>query len=121
MSGDLRRATIEKIEDFLAGKVSKAEAASWAVGILTERAFGTDELVLEDAITALAGLHDEDEFSMSFGGGVKVWINNHVGFRFEGRGYWTDLGSAEDEWQFWDEYDDDLYQAEVKVGLVISF
>jgi hypothetical protein len=67
------------------------------------------------------GLHDEDEFSMSFGGGVKVWINNHVGFRFEGRGYWTDLGSAEDEWQFWDEYDDDLYQAEVKAGLIISF
>jgi opacity protein-like surface antigen len=67
------------------------------------------------------GLHDEDEFSMSFGGGVKVWINNHVGFRFEGRGYWTDLGSSEDEWEFWDGYDDDLYQGEVKVGLVISF
>ena len=61
MSEDLRRATIEKIENVLAGKISKAEAARWAVGISTKRAFGTDELVLEDAITALAGLHDEDE------------------------------------------------------------
>jgi len=61
MSEDLRRETIEKIEDFLAGKISKAEAARWAVEILAKRTFGTDELVLEDAITALAGLHDEDE------------------------------------------------------------
>ena len=61
MSGDLRKETIEKIRDFLAGKISKAEAARWAVEILTTRTFGTDALVLEDAITALAGLHDEDE------------------------------------------------------------
>jgi len=61
MSRDLRRASIEKIEDFLVGKISKAEAARWAVEVLTTRAFSTDELVLEDAITALAGLHDEDE------------------------------------------------------------
>jgi hypothetical protein len=61
MSEDLRRATIEKIEDFLAERVSEVEVARWAVGILTERTFGTGELVLEDAITALAGLHDEDE------------------------------------------------------------
>jgi hypothetical protein len=67
------------------------------------------------------GLHDEDEFSMSFGGGLKIWLNNHVGFRFEGRGFWTDLGSSEEDWEFWEEYDDDLYQGEVKVGLVISF
>jgi len=61
MSGDLRKETIEKIEDFLAGEISKAEATHWAVEILAQRAFGTNELVLEDAITALAGLHDEDE------------------------------------------------------------
>jgi len=61
MSKDLREKTIEKIEDFLAGRISKAKAARWAVGILAERTFGTNELVLEDAITALAGLHDEDE------------------------------------------------------------
>lgn len=61
MSEDLREKTIEKIEDFLAGRISKAEVARWAVTILAERTFGTDELVLEDAITALAGLHNEDE------------------------------------------------------------
>jgi hypothetical protein len=61
MSEDLRKETIERIDGFLAGKVSRAEAVRWAVEILGERAFGTDELVLEDAITALVGLHDEDE------------------------------------------------------------
>ncbi len=61
MSEDLREETIKKIEDFLARRISKTEAARWAVNILAERTFGTDELVLEDAITALVGLHDEDE------------------------------------------------------------
>ena len=61
MSGDLRKETIEKIEDVLAERVSEAEAARWAVEILVQRPFGTGELVLEEAITALAGLHDEDE------------------------------------------------------------
>jgi hypothetical protein len=61
MSGDLRKETIKRIEGFLVGKVSKAEAVRWAVKILGDRTFSTDELVLEDAITALAGLHDEDE------------------------------------------------------------
>jgi hypothetical protein len=61
MSGDLRKETIEKIEDFLAGRIPRTEVVGWAVKILTKRAFGTDELVLEDAITALSGLHDEDE------------------------------------------------------------
>jgi exosome complex RNA-binding protein Rrp4 len=61
MSKDLRKETIGKIEDFLVGRISKVEATRWAVEVLTTRTFGTDELVLEDAITALAGLHDEDE------------------------------------------------------------
>jgi len=61
MSGYLRKETIAKIDGFLAGRTPKAEAVRWAVEILGERVFGTDELVLEDAITALAGLHDEDE------------------------------------------------------------
>jgi hypothetical protein len=61
MSEDLRKETVKRIEGFLAGRISKAEAARWAVEILAERTFGTDELVLEDAITALVGLHDGDE------------------------------------------------------------
>ena len=61
MSGYLRKETIAKIDNFLAGRTPKAEAVRWAVEILAKRTFSTDELVLEDAITALAGLHDEDE------------------------------------------------------------
>jgi hypothetical protein len=31
------------------------------VEVLTERNFSSNELLLEDALTAIAGLHDEDE------------------------------------------------------------
>lgn len=65
-------------------------------------------------------LRDEQEFSASIGGGVKIWVNPHLGFRFEGRGFWTDTDDRDDEWEFWN-YDDDLYQGEVKVGLIIAF
>lgn len=61
LSSKKRKETIAKIDDFLAGRLPRSEAVRWAVEILGKRTFGTDELVLEDAITALAGLHDEDE------------------------------------------------------------
>ena len=65
-------------------------------------------------------LRDEEEFSASIGGGVKIWANPHLGFRFEGRGFWTDTDDRDDEWEFW-EYNDDMYQVEVRVGLIIAF
>jgi|Deesub1362B_J571_1020462.scaffolds.fasta_scaffold11389_1 hypothetical protein len=61
MKEDLRGEIIQKIEEFLEGKISKKEASQWAVKALTKRNFSSNELLLEDALTALAGLHDEDE------------------------------------------------------------
>lgn len=67
-----------------------------------------------------AALRDETEFSASIGGGVKVWANRHVGFRFEGRGFWTNTSDQGDDWDFWN-YDNDLYQGEIRAGLIIAF
>lgn len=56
MRAELRAETLATIEAYLAGRLSKEQAAAWAT-----KAFSTDELVLEDALTALAGLHDDDD------------------------------------------------------------
>lgn len=75
----------------------------------------------------LPGLSSEERLSASLGGGVKIWANEHVGFRFEGRGYWTDIDDSYDDYD--DDccnnrdyrYDDDLYQLEVSAGLQFAF
>ena len=75
----------------------------------------------------LPGARGEDEFSTSFGGGVRVPFSDHLGLRVEGRGFCTETGT--NNWD-WDDCDhdcghryenDDLWQAEVTVGLVVSF
>ena len=77
-------------------------------------------------------LVDSDErLSASAGGGVKVMVGRNVGFRFEGRWYWVDTeedddGGDDDWWddERWDDdwdWDGDLYQGEVTVGLVMAF
>jgi hypothetical protein len=78
------------------------------------------------------GARSEDRFSASIGGGLKVALSRHVGFRLEGRGFWTDTGSGSG----WSDCDGgccgyccgdygscrvDLVQSELRVGLVISF
>ena len=72
---------------------------------------------------------DEDErLSASFGGGLKVMVSRNVGFRFEGRYYWTDTGDDDecDDDDFFDDDDDcwewngGLNQGEVTVGLVLA-
>lgn len=74
----------------------------------------------------LPGLSTEERLSGNFGGGVKVWANEHVGFRFEGRGYWTDIDDNYDDDEYdWEDdeyrYDDDLYQFEVSAGVQFAF
>ncbi|HVS03983.1 MAG TPA: outer membrane beta-barrel protein [Thermoanaerobaculia bacterium] len=70
----------------------------------------------------LPGVAAEERLSASFGGGVKVFVNRHVGFRFEGRFFWTDTNDDDDffddDWGL--DYGDDLYQGEVTVGLVLG-
>jgi opacity protein-like surface antigen len=73
------------------------------------------------------GSSSDERFSASVGGGIKLQVSEHVGFRFEGRGYWTNTDT--DDWDdWWDECDDDcwdgdddLLQGEVKVGLILTF
>jgi opacity protein-like surface antigen len=73
-------------------------------------------------------VESDERLSASFGGGVKVFVSRNVGFRFEGRYYWTDTEEddgdddffgGEDDDDLW-EWDGDLYQGEVTVGLIVA-
>ena len=56
-----RSEIIQVIEGYLKGQLSRREASSWAIEVLTKEVFTLDQILFEDAVTALAGLHDEDE------------------------------------------------------------
>lgn len=72
---------------------------------------------------------DRDEFSTSVGGGFKVYLTDHVGIRVDLRAFWTNLDRDSWDWDdcdfdddCWDAaWDDDLFQTELTVGLVLSF
>lgn len=69
-------------------------------------------------------LDAEHRLSGSFGGGVKIFLSEHLGLRFEGRGFWTSLDDDEfDDHDHRRRYDTDegLYQAEATAGLVFAF
>ena len=61
MRAELKAETCATIEAYLAGRLSKEQVAAWAAKALATKVFSTGELLLEDAITALAGLHDDDD------------------------------------------------------------
>ncbi len=69
----------------------------------------------------------ETRFSVSLGGGVKVFFSPNVGLRFEGRGFWTALDSdgRYDDCRFrcdWDDTaKDDLEQGMASLGLILSW
>jgi hypothetical protein len=66
-------------------------------------------------------LEADNRFSVSFGGGVKVFFADNLGLRLEARGYWTDLDTGfEDRY---DRYDSGagLTQGEASVGLIVAF
>lgn len=70
------------------------------------------------------GLETESRLSGSFGGGVKVFVNRNVGFRFEARGYWVDLEADfddDDDCRRCRDTDDALYLGEANAGLVFAF
>jgi outer membrane protein with beta-barrel domain len=54
--------------------------------------------------------------SASGGGGVKVFVNQHFGFRFEGRLYWIDTDESDDTFSV-----SDLVQGEATVGAIFAF
>ena len=66
-------------------------------------------------------LDAEYYFAGTLGGGVKIFFSPNIGFRFEGRGYWTNLNT--DYHDHYDDYDSsgDLFQVEASAGLIVSF
>lgn len=83
--------------------------------------------VLSGGITSLEpdflSSDDETRPSLSMGGGVKVFVNDHLGFRFEGRGFFTDLeeNDRDDRCCRYDDDDDDFTQGEARVGVILKF
>lgn len=76
------------------------------------------------------GIDDSSDFSLGFGGGVKVFVGDHLGFRFQGRILSTDVGEDDffcNDGRFEDfgcySYDEDSYlmQPEFSVGLILAF
>lgn len=102
-------------------------AYTWTIGQIepfVDLTFGTTSISPKGP-----GAEDTDEFSIGFGGGVKVFVAEHLGFRFQGRILSTDVGRddffCEDDFGFNDcyYYDEDSYlvQPEVSVGLILAF
>lgn len=86
--------------------------------------FGVFSLGATNIDPDLPGLDSETKFSTSFGGGVKIFFSKNVGMRFEGRGFYTVL-DTDDDYGYCDyycyEYTDDLWQGEIRAGLIMRF
>jgi len=69
----------------------------------------------------ITGVSAENRFSASAGVGVKLPMSEMLSIRLEGRGYYTSL-EEEDDCSICDYfYNEDFYQGEVNLGLVLSF
>lgn len=67
-------------------------------------------------------LDSDNRFSASLGGGVKIFFNQNLGVRFEGRGYWTDLDTDfRSDRRDRNSRRDGLYQGEASAGLIFAF
>jgi len=64
---------------------------------------------------------EETKFSIAFGGGVKVFLAEHVGLRLEGRGFWTAVDESNDRYYDYGDNGDVLFQGEASVGLIIAW
>lgn len=118
---------------FGADDVAEIEVTYYHVGVLYQwnhrhvSPFVVGSIGLAELSPDVPGASSDDRFSAGIGGGVKLRVSEHVGFRFEARGYWTNTDT--DEWDdWWDDCgrgcwdgDDDLVQGEIKAGLILSF
>lgn len=75
----------------------------------------------------LPGARAENKFSGSIGGGVKIFFNDNVGLRLEGRGFWTILDGNSDDY-YWDDgcycdygYADTFNQGQASAGLIFAW
>ena len=56
-----KKEIIKMIDAYLNGKKKKKEVAQWAISIIQRECFTVDEILIEDALTTLTGLHDEND------------------------------------------------------------
>ncbi len=75
----------------------------------------------------LPGARAENKFSGSIGGGVKIFFNDNIGLRLEGRGFWTVLDGNSDDY-YWDDgcycdygYADTFNQGQASAGLIFAW
>jgi opacity protein-like surface antigen len=76
----------------------------------------------------IPGASSENRFSGSLGGGVKVFFSDNVGLRFEGRGFFTDLGDNGNngygyrcDYYYDSCYGNDFTQGQASVGLILAW
>lgn len=108
--------------DYLHAGFAYQFATSGRVRPFVAASAGMTRLLPEDPF-----FDDDEQFSFSIGGGVKLMLADHVGLRFEGRGFWTLLD--DDEALFCDAFDlcfdanvtDTLTQGELRAGLLFTF
>lgn len=70
------------------------------------------------------GASSDQRFSMSLGGGVKVFVSENVGFRFEGRGFFTVIDNYDSgcyDYCYDYNYGDTLSQGQVSAGLILAW
>jgi hypothetical protein len=115
--------------------VADIDIAYYHVGILWQG--GNAEVnpffVASAGMTSLSpdvpGASNEERFSMSLGGGVKVFFNEHFGMRFEGRGFFTVIDSYDGgcyDYYCCDNcydygYSDTMSQGQASAGLIFAW
>jgi hypothetical protein len=122
--------------DFVAGEsLGDVEVTYYHVGLLYQWHPGSvcpylgGSLGLGRVEPKAAGMSNEDAFSSSFGGGFKFYLSRNVGIRVDARLFWTNIDDDEWDWDdcdhgddCWDAaWDNDLFQQQVTVGLVLAF
>jgi opacity protein-like surface antigen len=101
----------------------------WPLGHVTPYVVGA--VGVADLRPDMAGLSDSQRFSSSLGGGVKIRLADHVAFRFEARGTWSDTSDEHWEWDDegcdshhedceWD-HNQDLVQGQIRLGITFWF
>jgi hypothetical protein len=85
---------------------------------------------LNPDLRLVQGAYEENKFSGSIGGGVKIFFTDSIGLRLEGRGFWTLLDSNNTDIDWGDDcyrcghdyaYSDTFDQVQTSVGLIIAW
>ena len=133
-----RQATELEFDDGLFGAptgVADIDISYYHVGALFHwgrgqiHPFVVASLGVTDLSPDIPGASNETRFSASFGGGVKIFFNEHVGVRLEGRGFFTVLDDYEtgdyccDDFDCGCYYDDtrDFTQGQASAGLILAW